>query len=156
MASADEEAMEGVGEALGRKRPRAPSVRYLWEVKAADAVGVFAHHEGGVRRNRVTAPGGQGGGRGRREGGPRPALECTLLLSFFSWRMGKRFLFSFVVSLLLVGWGFHYDRLGRSGARNTVDRRGREEGGAMSFSWGSIFCSGRKPQYILFVDADRT
>ena len=38
MATADEEAMEGDWEALRWKRPRAPSVRHLWEGKATVAV----------------------------------------------------------------------------------------------------------------------
>ena len=63
MATADEEAMEGeIGEALRWKRPGAPSVRHLWEGKATDAVGIFAHHEGRVRRNRESNLRRRGGG----------------------------------------------------------------------------------------------
>ena len=73
MASADEEAMEGVGEALGRKRPRAPSVRYLWEVKAADAVLEFLRttRVGCVGTGRIS-PEDRGEDEEGEEGGPGP------------------------------------------------------------------------------------
>ena len=58
-----------VGEALGWKEPRAPSVRYLWEGRATDVVLEFL----------CTT---RGGGGERRAGGPRPTQECSFLLFF--------------------------------------------------------------------------
>ena len=58
---------------------------------------VFTHHESGVQRYWESAPKGQGGGRERRGGGPRPALECIFFLGLFLLAvMRRRLLLSFV------------------------------------------------------------
>jgi hypothetical protein len=71
-----------VGEALGWKEPGPVGTVSVGGEGHGRRFGVFAHHEGGVRGSRESAPRGQGGGRERRGGGPRPALECTFPLSF--------------------------------------------------------------------------
>ena len=102
MASADEEAMEGVGEALGRKRPRAPSVRYLWEEKAADAVLEFLRttRVGCVGIGRVP-PEDRGDDEEGEEGGPGPPRMC-LSFVFFLLADGEAFSL-FVCFFLTVG-----------------------------------------------------
>ena len=112
MATADEELWKEVGEALGLKKPRAPSVRYLGEVKAVDAVLEFLRttRVGCVGVGRVPPEDRGDDSDGEEEGGQdRP-------------RMFPSFVFSFVVvpssfSFLLVVWEAHYDRLGRSGRK---------------------------------------
>ena len=75
MATADEEAMEGGRGGFGVEEAKGSvGTASVGGEGRGCRVGVFAQHEGGVRRNRESAPGRQGGERGRRGGGPRPAL----------------------------------------------------------------------------------
>ena len=65
-----------IGKACEWERPRALSVRHLWDLRVHERRhGVPAHDEDRVHRHRESTPGGQGGGQGRRGGGPRPALD---------------------------------------------------------------------------------
>ena len=107
MATADEEAMEGHRGGLEVEAAKGPvgTISVGGEGHGC-GVRVFAHHEGGMRWFRESAPGGQGGGGERRGGGPGPALECTFLVFFpFGGFQAGRLLLSFVVplSFLIVG-----------------------------------------------------
>ena len=118
MATADEEAMErdrGGFEVEGAASP-VGSVSVRGEGHGR-RVGVFTHHESGVRGSRESAPREQGGGRERRGGGPRPALECIFPWFFPSGGYVEATSSFFCLSLLLVVWEAHYDRLGRSGRK---------------------------------------
>ena len=100
-----------IGEALGWKRPRAPSVRYLWEGKATDAVLEFLRTTRvGCRGLGRVPPGDRGRTRVARRGAQaRPRLYPLFghfLLAVFSGRATSSFLrFSFVfpLSFLTVG-----------------------------------------------------
>ena len=63
MATAHEEAMEGCRGGFGVEEAKGPvdTVSVGGEGHGR-RLGVFAHHEGGVRRSRESAPRGQGGG----------------------------------------------------------------------------------------------
>ena len=123
MATADEEAMEGHrgGLEMGATEGPVGTISVGGEGHGRGSR-VSAHHEGGVQGFRESAPRGQGGGGERRGGGSRPALDCALSLVFSSRRFFRRrdffFPLSFLcLSLLLVVWETHYDRLGRSGCK---------------------------------------
>ena len=104
MATADEEAMEGHrgGLEMGVAQDPVGPIPVVGECHGC-RFGVSAHHESGVRGSRESAPRGQGGGRGRREGGPRPALECTFLLSFLFGGQGGVFFLLFFLTVGGVG-----------------------------------------------------
>ena len=73
MATADEEAIEGDRGGLGVEDAKGPiSTASVGGEGRGCRVGVFAHHEGGVRRSRESAPGGQGEDEEGEEGGPGP------------------------------------------------------------------------------------
>ena len=74
MATADEEAWKDIGEACRWERPRAPSVRYLWEGKATSAVLEFLRttRVGCVGVGRVP-PEDRGEIEEGEEGGPGPS-----------------------------------------------------------------------------------
>ena len=89
METADEEAMGGYRGGLEVEEAADPvGTVSVGGEGYGRGFGIFAHHEGGMRRNGESAPRGQGGGGEWRGGGPRPALECTFCLSFFSWYEG--------------------------------------------------------------------
>ena len=64
MATADEEAMEGGRGGFGVEEATGPigAVSVGGEGREPHS-GIFAHHEGGVRGSRESAPRGQGGGQ---------------------------------------------------------------------------------------------
>ena len=104
---------------MGWKKPRAPSVRYLWELKAADAVLEVLRTTrmgcvgiGGMPpEDRGEDEEGEEGGQAR----PRMYLSFVSLLAVVR-RSSPSFVF-LCLSLLLVVWEAHYDRLGRSGRK---------------------------------------
>ena len=73
MATAEEEALESGRGGLGVEESKGPvgTVSVGGEGHRR-CFGVFAHHEGGMRGNRESAPGGQGGGEEGEEAGPGP------------------------------------------------------------------------------------
>ena len=83
MATADEEAMEGYRGGPEMEVAKVPvgTVSVGGEGHGC-CFGVSTHHKGGMRRLRESTTRGQGGGRERRGGGPRPAPECTFHLFF--------------------------------------------------------------------------
>ena len=93
MATADEEAMKGHRGGFGEEEVACPvgTVSVGGEGHGR-GFRVSAHYEGRVRGKWESAPGGQGGGRERSGGGPRPALECTFPLSFPFGGLSRRLL----------------------------------------------------------------
>ena len=102
IATADEEAMEGCRGGLKVEEAASP----VGEVSVGGEghgrrTRVSTHHKGGVQRHGESAPGGQGGGREGRGGGPKHALDCTSFLGHFLLAVVREatssfFCFSFV------------------------------------------------------------
>ena len=90
MATADEEAMGGHrgGLEMGAAKGPVGTISVGGEGHGCGAR-VFAHHKGGMRWFRESAPGGSGGGGERRGGGSRPALEGTFSLVISFWRVSE-------------------------------------------------------------------
>ena len=91
MAAADEEAMEGGRGGFGVEEATGP----VGAVSGGGygrgcRSGIFAHHGGGVRGSRKSAPGRPGDDSGGVEEEPRPALECIFPLFF---HCGRAFFF---------------------------------------------------------------
>ena len=118
MASADEEAMEGDRGGFEVEEAASPVGEvFVGGEGHGRRLRVSTHHESGVQRHWESAPRGQEGGRERRGGGPRPALECTFPWSFPSGGYVEATSSFLCLSLLLVVWEAHYDRLGLSGRK---------------------------------------
>ena len=92
-----------VGEALGWRRPRAPSVRFLWDGRSTEAVLKFLRSTrvGSIGAERVPPEEEEGEESEGEEGGPPPPrLYFFLRLSFVPFPLGAKFLRGEAVSLV--------------------------------------------------------